>query len=550
MKNVRSHLNLICWIYKLCFVSFSDSKPCAANCSNGSVCNLVLSSDQAFLRFWLTENCRNTLLRHVDRETLPALRRVCHNFASATAPYLFSEINVNFRANTFAKSGGRLPSLRRIGKHVKRLTFRVPHNADSFLPPLLDPYSGEQITFSYEPQLEDPSALRRPRYGTAEMTDLLIRQYPPLFHAATNVPSFIKAFCMMPRLEHVTVHSPDQNMTSKYRRSVADYVLISLRMALERAPLPELNSLALHQLHPSALLHLSPIMSFGSTPNSCRRWSQIKSLELTMDSTPFTLTRGDDHLRVVAAYIRSFSATLETLSFAWTGFAKGPSPLHPEGDSPSRHGMTAPSTFFGEQAQPHLTSYPYFHSQCSPPPLSKPLVFPQLRTLHLARATAHAPHLGKFVTSHRDTLQTADFEDVTLHSGTWKSALIDPLKRIKRAEQEAHATQNLVHEQSRLLQEQMAHPGTRVTVYDQSGDTMAMDVPVCMLVDSNIAGRAPDEDLIIEGELEPQVARKRGFVGGLRRMFGRRDPMWEPPIRLGVEAQPYQRRMAFPWRRR
>jgi hypothetical protein len=302
-------------------------------------------------------------------------------------------------------------------------------------------------------------------------------------------------------------------MTTKYRRSVADYVLISLRMALERAPLPELKSLALHQLHPCALLHLQPVMSFGSSPNSCKRWTQIQKLELQMDSTPFTLSRADEHLRIVQGYLRAFSATITKLNFSWTGLSKGPSPLSPEAEAPIPSPVLPYQATFA-QSQPHLHSHPYFQP-------SKPLIFPCLRNLVLSRATAEAAQLGDFVTFHRSVLQDARFDDVSLRNGTWKSALVEPLKRIKHAE--------LAEIAARQQLEDPYRPGTRVTVYDQDGD-LAMDVPVCMLVDSGESA-SHEDDLIIEGELEPQFQRKKGIVDGLKRLFGLREKEWEPPVR-------------------
>src|ERR1700712_1773432 len=187
-----------------------------ANRSNSSVCNLVLSTSSTFLRFWMSDNCRNSFLGHVDRETLPALRLVCHNFGATASPFLFREVSIAFKASTFKPS--RIAALDRIGRHAKRLTFNVPHSADSFLPPLLDPVNGEQLSFTYVPQVHPPSKTKEPKYGTWEMTDLLIRQYPPLFHASTNIPAFIRAFGAMPSLEHITINCPDQNLAPRYRR--------------------------------------------------------------------------------------------------------------------------------------------------------------------------------------------------------------------------------------------------------------------------------------------------------------------------------------------
>jgi hypothetical protein len=467
------------------------------------------------LNFWLTENCRSAFLGHVDKQTLPALRLVCHNFASAASPHLFRDLCVTFKASSFSKPG-RMSVLRRIGKHARTLTFRVPHSAESFLPPLLHPLTGEQLAFNYVPLLDPPAKSKEPKYGSWEMTDMLIRQYPPIFHAATNIPSFIRAFSAMPALEHISIYSPDQNMVSRYRKSTADYTLVSLRIAIERAPLAALSSISLHGIHPSALLNLQPVLSYGSSPNSCRRWTQIRRLSMELDSTPFTYSNSDDHVRVVQAYMRAFATSLTHLAFAWTGPAKGPSPLTSE-----------PSMSRALELRPHPTA-------------PKPLRFFNLRYMTLENAAMDTEQVAAFITQHRKTLVEFSFEDVSLRNGDWASTL-EPLRELKRAEMRRRAGSG-----GRQRPSQDRSPQQLYGALDRrclvSSDVM--DVP-CMLSPHDL----PPEP-VIEGTLEPQV---EGPAGGWRALganlgVGR----WFGKGRHERKASDHWRRVLngsiFPWR--
>jgi len=100
----------------------------------------------------------------------------------------------------------RMAALERIGHHTGSFSFHMPHTPDTFLVPLLDPVNGEELTFIYEPTVSSsgPSSSNSrssiPKHRTSEMNDLLVKQYPPIFHAATNISSFICAFNAMPFL--------------------------------------------------------------------------------------------------------------------------------------------------------------------------------------------------------------------------------------------------------------------------------------------------------------------------------------------------------------
>ena len=205
-------------------------------------------SKSAFLQFWWTDRTRDTFLSYVQKDDLANLRLACHDFGVRAAPALFEEITINFRASSFSKPT-RMAALGCIGQHVQTLKFSIPHGPETFLPPLLDPITGEETTFIYEPYViaTRDSASRRsiPMYGSWEMTDMLVKQYSPLFHAAANVPSFIRALSAIPNLKHLKVSCPGQEPNQRYRRGIVDYALISLRIAIERCKLPLLDTLSL-----------------------------------------------------------------------------------------------------------------------------------------------------------------------------------------------------------------------------------------------------------------------------------------------------------------
>ncbi|TID26538.1 hypothetical protein E2P81_ATG01008 [Venturia nashicola] len=390
--------------------------------SNNSVCNLVLSSNQPFLRFWLSEECREAFLSSVDKTTLPNLRLVCHDFAAKAAPRTFRDAKINFKSSTFTKLG-RMTALKKIGHHFRNLTFRMPHTSETFLPPLLDPFTGEQRSFTYVPQVERPSSsssghAKQPKYGTQEMTDLLVEQYPPIFHAATNIPAFIRAFSSMPHLAHIKISCPGQDAYQRYLRSTVDYALISLRIAIERSPLYELQKLSLDSIHPSALFYLQPIMGIGSSPGSHRRWAQVRNLDVQMISFPFDDPNRTEHLRILHAYLRAFSPNLTDLSFRWIGKSKGPSPLSLDRE-PVLQSITPPST-------PERGA--------APPRSPRALRFRSLRNLLLENAIMDSSQVAMFISRHRRTLVEFSFEEITLRSGDWDHAL-EPLEKLRRGKQ-------------------------------------------------------------------------------------------------------------------
>jgi hypothetical protein len=156
-----------------------------------------------------------------------------------------------------------MEALARLGHHVIHLTFSMPHTELTFLPPFLNPVTGQEVSFLYTPHTSLASKTDRPKYGTHELGNYLTQQYPPIFHAATNVPAFIRALACMPNIRHLSVSCPGQEPCQRYRRLAVDYALISLRIAIERAGLTQLEKLSL-AVHPAALLYLHPTPNFSA----------------------------------------------------------------------------------------------------------------------------------------------------------------------------------------------------------------------------------------------------------------------------------------------
>jgi hypothetical protein len=370
-----------------------------------------------FTQFWRTDITRDGLLCLLDKEDLRSLRLVCHEFSVHTARHLFAEIDVSFRSSTFTRPA-RMAALERIGGHVKTMAFKIPHSQETFLPPLVDPVTGEEQTFVYTPQVHVSHSLAsrwsEPKYGSWEMTDLLVKQYPPLFHAATNVPSFLRAFRCMPSLRHLKIACSGQSPDHRYRRNVVDYALISLRVAIEHVDLKSLETLSLLPIHPGGILYLRPMMGFGATPASRKRWMQIRKLAIHMESFPYERGQAMDHLKLLHSYLEAFP-NLRSFVFRWKG-PKGPSPLSlatepclcepsPRGTCPKRYARRL-----------------------------RPLKFRRLRYMELENAILDASQVSAFILEHRHSLSEFEFEDVTLRSGTWDDALA-PLTMISGSDE-------------------------------------------------------------------------------------------------------------------
>ncbi|EJP64939.1 uncharacterized protein BBA_06114 [Beauveria bassiana ARSEF 2860] len=375
----------------------------------------MASTEQQFLALLRSDRIQDGLFAHLSTGDACAVRQSSSACCNLLTKRLFTRIHVTFTASAFTKPC-RVAALGRIGHHVEHLTFYLPHSDATFLPPLVHPQTGQEISFLYTPHTSMGSALTRPKYANTELGDILTQQYPPLFHAATNVPSFIQVLGHFARIRHLTVRCPGQNPAERYRRDIVDYALISLRIAVERAPLTNLHKLSLSSLHPAALSYLRHVNGIGSVPSAGRRWKQIRKLHLSVEAWDFhnSASPGLDHLKIIDDYIRGLAPQLEKLSFSWIG-ARGPCPI----------ALAADPLFAPPRASRKL-----FHEVTSPmsplpvrPPRA-PIHMPALRYLQIRNTAMNAPQLRRLIDAHQATVKEYDFENVSLaDNGRWDDAL-------------------------------------------------------------------------------------------------------------------------------
>ncbi|ETS82267.1 hypothetical protein PFICI_07269 [Pestalotiopsis fici W106-1] len=369
---------------------------------------------QAFFCLWQDEHIREILFDLLPKEDICNVRLASSACCNLVTKRLFLRTNVTFNPNTFTKQS-RIQALSQIGHHIEHLTFYFPHSDATFLPPLIHPETGREISFLYTPYTSMASAMARPKFANSELGEILTQQYPPLFHAASNVPSFINAMRNLSNVRHITIKTPGQDPKERYRRDIVDYALISLRISLERAPLPKLMKLSLSSVHPSAFTYLRHVPGFGCTPSAGRRWKQIRKLHISAEAWDFYgPSPGLDHLKIIEDYIRNFSDCLEKLTFTWIG-RKGPCPIALAQDplfAPPRSSQK----LFQEVTSPM--------SPLPPAPSRKPIKFRKLRNLSIRNATMNAPQVAELISSHQQHMREFDFENVVLiNDGSWDDAL-------------------------------------------------------------------------------------------------------------------------------
>ena len=374
----------------------------------------MATAPQAFYCLWQEERVRERLFELLGKEDICSVRLANSACCNVVTKRLFLRTTLSFTANTFTRAN-RIQALSRIGHHIEHLTFHFAHSDATFLPPLIHPETGREISFLYHPHTTMASVLARPKYANSGLGDILTQQYPPLFHAATNVPSFINAMKHVPNMRHLTIKCPGQQPQERYRRDIVDYALISLRISLERVDLHKLSKLSLSGVHPSAFNYLRHVPGFGCRPSAGKRWRQIRKLYVSVDSWDFYgPSPGLDHLKIIDDYIRNFAPNLDKFSFTWLG-RRGPCPLVLAGDplfAPPR----SSKKLFNEVTSPM--------SPLPPAPCREPIKFPRLRHLTIRNATMNAPQLKGLITSHQGSVKEFDFENVALlNGGSWDEAL-------------------------------------------------------------------------------------------------------------------------------
>ncbi|GAB7343455.1 hypothetical protein MBLNU457_1478t2 [Dothideomycetes sp. NU457] len=278
---------------------------------------------------------------------------------------------------------------------------------DRVLPPLIDPWTGVENPVVYTPQSNTDdvadSKLRRTKYGDSQTTDLLIRQYPPLFHAATNAAAFRQLLSSLTSLTHLTLSGPDNDYIARSdHRNISDYALVSLRAALEQVHMPYLTRLSMNNLYIGALEHVKP------TKSSLDCWTRIESLDLRLYGAESRQGRpSSGQLQTVCGYFRCFRK-VKRLHFNWVGH-RGPMPT-----------LQKPSD--RQKAVRSAESQPYSHSMATEQHTDD-ITFPSLTHLSLFNISASASELSYLLQHHASTLRDFQLDTVSLSSGTWDEAL-------------------------------------------------------------------------------------------------------------------------------
>ncbi|KAK4113703.1 hypothetical protein N656DRAFT_750655 [Canariomyces notabilis] len=445
----------------------------------------MATSPQAFYCLWRDEAVREKLFELLSKQDICALRLANSACCNLVTKRLFLRTNVTFTANSFTKES-RIESLSRVGHHIEHLTFYFPHSNATFLPPLIHPQTGEEIMFLYSPPTSTAAGLSRPKYGNSELGEILTQQYSPLFHAATHVSSFISAMQQLPNLRHLTIKTPGQDPRERYRRDIVDYALISLRIAVERAPLFKLSKLSLSGVHPSAFNYLRHVPGFGASPSAALRWRQIRKLYISVESWDFYgPSPGLDHLKIIEDYIRAFAPRLDKFAFTWLG-RRGPCPISLSGDplfAPPR----SAKKLFNEVTSPM--------SPLPPRPSRRPLFMPRVRTMAVRNATMNVEQLRGLITNHKGTVREFDFENVALiKGGSWDEALA-PLTDGSSSDADAWSRRSMA------VSSDNSRPGTATS---GSGSAVASSVEDQQLPPSSAAAEAASRELF-EVDLEGMV---------------------------------------------
>ncbi|KAI1199477.1 hypothetical protein F5X97DRAFT_332724 [Nemania serpens] len=378
----------------------------------------MAAGPQLFYCLWQDSRIRDNLFEALSKEDICNVRLASSACCNLVTKRLFIRTHLTFTPHSFTRQT-RIQALSRIGHYIEHLTFHLPHSNATFLPPLIHPQSGREISFLYTPHTSMGSVLERPKFANEGLGEILTSQYPPLFHAASNVPSFINAMKHLVNIRHLTIKTPGQDPKERYRRDIVDYALISLRVAIERAPMKKLNKLSLC-VHPSAFLYLRSVQGFGCSPSAGRRWRQIRKMSINVDSWDFYgPSPGLDHLKIIQDYLNNYSTSLEKLTFTWHG-RKGPCPIALAADplfAPPRNSLK----LFREVTSPM--------SPLPPAPPRKPVVFRKLRYLAIRNTTMNSAQVADIVASHQHCVREFDFENsVLISNGNWDDALAPLMK--------------------------------------------------------------------------------------------------------------------------
>ncbi|KAI6249883.1 hypothetical protein HI914_01392 [Erysiphe necator] len=364
---------------------------------------------------WQIDQIRENILVRLDVCSLRALRLTASNYLEVTSQRLFKQARVVFTTRSLTRPARR-EALSRIGHFIEHFTFVIMHSKKDFLPPLVNPETGNEIKFVYTPNTTMKSKSHRSKYASQELEDILIQQYPPIFHAATNIPAFVNLLSLIPNLQALRILCQGKFLGHNSRKNIIDYVLISLRIALERAPLYRLKKLSLCHIHPAGIRYLRHTIGYGCTPSASRRWKQIEQLEITMDTWDFHGDKSSyDHLRILNDFIRSFSPNLKKMKFIWNG-QNGPCPFFANEGSHLGYLNVQPKLF--RETTSTMSPLPALPSRLN-------MTFPKLKYFQLSNMKMTKIEVASLILQHQKTVHEFQFHNVHLADGSdWEEALM------------------------------------------------------------------------------------------------------------------------------
>ena len=117
-----------------------------------------MGSEQGLVRVWKTKRIQQILTSHLENV----------------------ERGYNYMSSSISQVHRLSPT--------QAMTFKISHDKETFLPPILDPIMGTEQTFTYTVQRCQLGSSSSPVYGSRKMAELLVKQYPPMFHASINIP--------------------------------------------------------------------------------------------------------------------------------------------------------------------------------------------------------------------------------------------------------------------------------------------------------------------------------------------------------------------------
>ncbi|KAI5797398.1 hypothetical protein DFH27DRAFT_612102 [Peziza echinospora] len=343
---------------------------------------------------------RKKVFSHLFSRDFRTLRLVSPKLRKLSNKATFSSIVIRFHVSTFNKH--RLAILEGIGHHVRELNFIFSHTERTHMYPVLDPNTRKQISVTF-----DPSTNRETNkgsvFGDRQLDDLALQNYGIIIFAAIDHAAFTQAIKSMKKLVSIRISCPGYPMGQPGQRSIVDYALWSLRIALERARPEGLRKLILSPVHLSGIQYLLP----GTFPaeesvESKEVWNSISSLTMDLSSWRQLATSGDDLVYATnLGFLHQFlehSKNIKQFEFSWMGGGKSVCPLT-------------------------LDTLLYTEASGISAPSHRPLTFPRLASVKIRNIAVESRLLKAFLERHREHVREWDLLDMTFTDGNVMDAL-------------------------------------------------------------------------------------------------------------------------------